>query len=181
MFFCDCRDSSGIGTATYFGNTVVQEIAMHLPSFPANVLTNAASQLLTGGATRASSALKSFESDLSSGDIGGAQSFLSTLQQKLSLGSSGSSSAISAQIAQVGSDLKSGSLTAAKADYAQLRQAISQLDESGAQSQSANGTSEGSSASLAALAGFNALQQGAYSNALNLSLPSSMPSLSVSF
>jgi len=152
---------------------------MHIPSLGPNVFTtaaSAASQLVSGTASRASSAVKSFESDLDSGDISGAQSFLSTLQQKISLaGQNSGSSAISSQLGQIGNDLKSGNLTAAKSDYAQLRQSLSSVT----QDQGATGTG---AASNAALAAYSALQQqSAYSSALNLSMPASMPSLSVSF
>lgn len=152
---------------------------MHIPSLGPNVFTtaaSAASQLLSGAASRASSAVKSFESDLDSGDVSGAQSFLSTLQQKISLaGQNSGSGAISSQLSQIGSDLKTGNLAAAKTDYAQLRQSLSSLTQD-------QGTTGAGTASSSALAAYTALQQqSAYSSALNLSMPASMPSLSVSF
>lgn len=154
---------------------------MHIPSLGPNVFTtaaSAASQLISGAAGRASSAVKSFESDLDSGNTTGAQSFLSTLQQKISL--AGQNSSLSSQLSQIGSDLKSGNVTAAKTDYAQLRQSLSSLSPSSlSHDQSATGAG---TASNAALAAYTALQQqSAYSSALNLSMPASMPSLSVSF
>jgi hypothetical protein len=158
---------------------------MHIPSLPANVFANAASaasQVLTGAANRASSTVKSFESDLDSGNITGAQSFLSTLQQKISLsgqnsGSTAISSQFGSQLGQISNDLKSGNLAAAKTDYSQLQQSLSTLKQD--LGTTGTGTGDGSSAALAA---YNALQQqSAYSSALNLSMPASMPSLSVSF
>lgn len=152
---------------------------MHIPSLPANVFTSAASaasQVLTGAANRASSAAKSFESDLDSGNITGAQSFLSTLQQKISLaGQNSGNTAISSQFGQIGNDLKSGNLAAAKTDYTQLKQSLSALQQE-------QGTTGAGADSSSALAAYSALQQqSAYSSALNLSMPASMPSLSVSY
>lgn len=149
---------------------------MHMPSLGPNVFTtaaSAASQLVSGAASRASSALKSVGSDLDSGNVTGAQSFLSTLQQKIS--QAGQSTSLSSQFSLIGNDLTSGNLTAAKSDFSQLQQSLSSLSQD--QSTSGAGT-----ASSAALAAYNALQQqSAYSSALNLSMPASMPSLSVSF
>lgn len=152
---------------------------MHIPSLGSNVFTtaaSAASQLVSGAASRASSAVKSFESDLDSGNITGAQSFLSTLQQKISLaGQNAGTGALSSQISQIGSDLKSGNLAAAKSDTTQLQQSLSFLTQG-------QGTTGAGTASGAELAAYNALQQqSAYSSALNLSMPASTPSLSVSF
>lgn len=145
---------------------------MLIPSLPMNFLSGAASQILSGAASRATTTAKGFESDLDSGNIAGAQSFLSTLQQKLS--QTGSSSAVSSGIAQVGSDLKSGNTAAAKLDFSNLRQSLEQLG----QTQNSTGAGDASSASLAAM---NALQQSAYSAAINLSMPSGASSLSVNF
>jgi hypothetical protein len=148
---------------------------MHIPSLPANVFTSAASQVLTGAASRAFSAVKNFTSGLDSGDAGTPQSFLSTLQQKISVaGQNNASNPLSQQFTQLNSDLKSGNLAAAKTDYSQLQQSLSALKD-----QSTTGAGGASSAAMAA---YSALQQqSAYSSALNLSMPSSMPSLSVSF
>jgi hypothetical protein len=153
---------------------------MHIPSFPANVLTSAASQVLTGAANRASSAVKNLASDLGSSSASGPQSFLSTLQQKLSPGSpSAAGSVLSAQIGQLSNDLKSGNVTAAKADYTQLQKVVSQLKA--AQTSTTGSQAGGGDDSSASLAAMNLLQQSAYSSALNLSMPASIPSLSVSF
>lgn len=153
---------------------------MHIPSFPANVLTSAASQLLTGAASRASSAVKNLASDLGSSSTSGTQPFLSTLQQQLSPGSTtAAGSALSAQITQVYNDLKSGNLTGAKADYSQLQKIVSQLKA--AQTSTTGSQASGGDDSSASLAAMNLLQQSAYSSALNLSMPASIPSLSVSF
>jgi|SRR5580698_5095206 len=148
---------------------------MHIPSLPANVFTSAASQLLTGAASRASSAVKNFTSDLSTAHAGSPQSFLSTLQQKITVaGQNNASSPLAQQLTQLSSDLKSGNLAAAKTDYSQLQQSLSTLKD-----QSTTGVGAASSAAMAA---YSALQQqSAYSSALNLSTPSSMPSLSVNF
>jgi len=145
---------------------------MLIPSLPLDFLSGAASQVLTGAASRAASSTKSFESNLDSGNIAGAQSFLSTLQQKLS--QTGASSTVSAGVAQVSSDLKSGNVAAAKSDFAQLKQSLLQAWKT----QSGAGAGNAASASQAAT---NALQQGAYSAAINLSMPSSASSLSVNF
>jgi hypothetical protein len=145
---------------------------MLIPSLPINFLSDAASQILSGAASRASSTVKGFESDLDSGNIAGAQSFLSTLQQKLS--PTGADSAVSAGIAQVGNDLKSGNLAAAKLDFTNLQQSIAQSK------QTQNTASAGDAAGAASLAALNALRQGAYSAAINLSMPASTSSLSVS-
>ena len=145
---------------------------MLIPSLPLDFLTGAASQVLTGAASRASSAVKSFESDLDSGNVAGAQSFLSTLQQKFS--QTGAASTVSSGINQIGNDLKSGNLAAAKSDFAQLKQSLMQAG----QAQSGAGAGDAASSSLAAM---NALQQGAYSAAINLSMPASSSSLSVNF
>jgi hypothetical protein len=144
---------------------------MLIPSLPMNILTGAASQFLSGAASHASFSAKSFESNLDSGNIAGAQSFLSTLQQTLS--QTGSNSAVSSGIAQVGSDLKSGNVAAAKLDFGNLRQSLEQLG----QTQNSSGAGDTANASLAAM---NALRQGAYSAAINLSMPASTSSLSVS-
>ena len=164
---------------------------MHIPSLPANVLTSTVSQALAGFTNRAQSAsgANSFESDLSSGNISGAQSFLSALQQKLSLeGSGAAGTAISTQITQLSNDLKSGNLTAAQTDFSSLKQTLAYQKHAaaGAASSSNSSAAQGSASSasasaseMAALAGYNALQQGAYAGAINLSMPANIPSLSV--
>jgi hypothetical protein len=148
---------------------------MHIPSLPANVFTSAASQALTQAASTAASTVKNFASNLDSSNIGTPQSFLSTLQQKISVaGQNSGSTSLSQQVAQLNGDLKSGNLSAAKTDYSQLEQSLSALKD-----QSTTGAGAASSAAMAA---YSALQQqSAYSSALNLSMPASMPSLSVSF
>jgi ribosomal protein S20 len=162
---------------------------MHGLAIPAtNLFTNAVSQTVAGFANRASSAARNFESDLQSGDIAGAQSFLTALQQKLGAqGSTPAGSAVSAQIKQVSNDLQSGNLTAAQTDFSNLQLSISQLkhrpglpasgNRSGAQAPGSAGTT--TSSALADLQSYNPLQQNAFSGALNLSLPASVPSLSV--
>jgi hypothetical protein len=165
---------------------------MLIPSLPVNVLTNVASQALTGSASRASSAAKGFESDLASGNISGAQSFLSTLQTKLSSGNSGAAgSAISAQVTQVSNDLKAGNLNAAQADFSQLKLAMTQQKNGLTAPPSSNGTrlrevlaqtiagsGDASGPSLAALESYNSLQQSAFAGAVNLSMPANVPSFS---
>ncbi len=157
---------------------------MHISALPANVFASAVSQPLNGSVARASSHTSSFESDLESGNIAGAQSFLSALQQKLSSnGSSATGSAIAAQIKQVSSDLSSGNINAAQADFSKLKLAVKQQAPS--VSHSNNGAKNqgqalaSSASSLTALGSYSALQQNAYANALNLSLPSSNSSFSV--
>jgi hypothetical protein len=152
---------------------------MHIPSLPANVFTSAASQALSGLASRAPSGPNTFESDLNSGNFAGAQSFLSTLQQKLSLGSAGGTgTAVSAQIAQVSNDLTAGNLTAARTDYSHLKSALAQQHH-GQTSGSTAQTASAAGSSLASLASYNALQQGAFNSAVNLTMPGNSPSLSV--
>jgi hypothetical protein len=148
---------------------------MRIPSLPANVFTSAASQALTQAASTAASTVKNFASNLDSSNIGTPQSFLSTLQQKISVaGQNSGSTSLSQQVAKLNGDLKSGNLSAAKTDYSQLEQSLSALKD-----QSTTGAGAASSAAMAA---YSALQQqSAYSSALNLSMPASMPSLSVSF
>ncbi len=153
---------------------------MHMPSLPANIFTSAASQALSGLASRAPSGAKSFEADLDSGNIAGAQSFLSALQQKLSLGASGGTgTGTSAQIAQVSNDLTSGNLTAARADFSHLQSTLAQQHHAPGASGANNGSSASSEGSLAALASYNALQQGAFNSAVNLSMPGNSPSFSI--
>jgi hypothetical protein len=165
--------------------TLFKEISVHIPSLPANAFMGALSQTLTGSAARVSGGgAKGFESDLASGNIAGAQSFLSTLQQKLSTdGSGGTGTAISAQLKQVSTDLSSGNVSAAQSDFQQLKSGISQLhaqavpgSQYGAgdlnQALAATGVTTSSLASYA-------LQQGAFTGALNLSSPSTNPSFSI--
>jgi hypothetical protein len=140
-------------------------------------------------ASRGSAGVKSFESDLDSGNIAGAQSFLSALQQKLPVGNSGgTASAVSSQITQVSNDLKSGNLTAARSDFSQLKLTLAQHKPGSAAPASNSGSSATQTSaasgnaldsSLAALASYNALQQGAFTGAVNLSMPASIPSLSI--
>jgi hypothetical protein len=148
-----------------------------------NFLPSAMSQTLAGFAGRASTALKSFDSDLDSGNVSGAQSFLSTLQQKVNAqGGAPAGSSLATQFSQVSSDLASGNLSAAKSDFASLQSGLAQLRK-GAQSLG-TGSQVGSSANTgseqSALQSLNLMQQSAYNTALNLTLPSAAPSLSVS-
>jgi hypothetical protein len=153
---------------------------MHIPSLPANIFTAAASQALSGLASRATSGPKTFEADLDSGNIAGAQSFLSTLQQKLSLGAvGGTGTAISAQIAQVSNDLTAGNLTAARSDYSHVQSALAQQHHAQASSNSTTQAASAAGSSLAALASYNASQEGAFNSAVNLSMPGNSPSLSI--
>lgn len=147
---------------------------MHVSSLPANTLLHAASQAATGLTGRASGP-SSFESDLASGNVAGAQSFLSALQTKLSAGKPGAAgSAISSQIAQVSGDLSANNLTTARKDFSRLKQILGQQKQVLAQQ-----NQEPSASSLSALSSYNALQQGAFSSAVNLSMPGSTPSLSI--
>ena len=145
---------------------------MHIPSLPGNLFTGAASQVLSGAASRASSAVKSFASDLDSGNnTSGAQSFASTLGQVSAGGNS-----LSTQVTQLGSDLKSGNLGAAQSDFTDLRRTFAHLKaDSGAQESDAQ-----NNAHIAAIAAYSALQQSAYSSALNLSMPGGASSFSAS-
>jgi hypothetical protein len=147
---------------------------MHIPSIPGNLFTGAVSQVLTGAASRASSTVKSFESNLDSGNsTSGAQSFLSTLGQ-LSAGGS----ALSTQAAQVGSDLQSGDLNAAQTDFAQLRKTFGHLKTlSGAQESGSTSGSQDNS-HIGATAAYNAMLQSAYSSAINLAMPGGTSSFS---
>jgi hypothetical protein len=151
-----------------------------------NLLASTVTQGLTGAANRASSSAKSFESDLNAGNISGAQSFLSALQQELSTGNTGS--AVSAQFAQVGNDLKSGDLTAARTDFSHLKLTISAQAHASAAQASASGNDLARTSTpsndvlnpqLAAFASYNALQRSAFSGAVDLSSPASIPSFSV--
>lgn len=153
-----------------------------------NSATNLVSQTLSGFANRASTAAQNFESDLQSGNITGAQSFLSALQQKLSVGSTGApGTGLSPQFAQVSQDLTTGDLAGADSDFSQLEAVFSQLKH-GAQAPTSGPRLDNNIASrmtgdpsLEGLSGNYLLQQSAYNNALNLSVPSSVPSLSVNW
>ena len=150
--------------------------------------TNLVSQTMSGFANRASTAAKNFESDLQSGNITGAQSFLSALQQKLSAGTSGAAgTGLAPQFAQVSQDLTAGDLAGADSDFSQLESVFSQLKHGG-QTPSLGLQLENNIASrmtgdpsLGGLSGDYLLQQSAYNNALNLSVPASVPSLSVNW
>jgi hypothetical protein len=141
---------------------------MHGLSLPANILTSVASDAVSNIASRVSSTASSFASDLQQAQSGG--------------------SSVSSSLAQLGSDLKSGNLSAAQADLAALRHSLpirrvaagsSPLaGTAGATSGSTNGSTD---PILAALQNSGVLQQTAYSNALNLSMPSTSPSISLDF
>lgn len=164
---------------------------MFIPGLPLNIIPNVAAQAVSGLINRASSGAKGFESDLDSGNLTGAQSFLTALQQKLSTGNAGGSgSALSAEIAQVKNDLDSGDLIAAHADFATLKMALVQRQHQSAHTasncgnqpltgptQNQIGLAQGSPAALVLS---NTLMQKAFASAVNLSVPSSVPSLSIS-
>lgn len=155
----------------------------------ANPLTNVVSQAVTGIANRASSAVKGFESDLQSGNLSGAPSFLSALQQGLTTqGPNSAEARISSQISQVSSDLQSGNLTAAQADFSNLQLTLAQTrhtpnnpsnPRTAVTTPAPVSSSSSANASLAALESYNSLDQNAFNTALNLSLPASVPSLSI--
>lgn len=159
----------------------------------ANLFTQAVSQIANGLANRASSQVKSFESDLQSGDMNGAQSFLTSLRQKLGTAvSTPAGAATSAQITQVSNDLTAGNLTAAQSDFSNLQLGLSAAKHRPGQpenrgsanppaaiSGTASSPSTASQSALAALQSPSVLQQEAFNSALNLSLPASLPSLSV--
>ena len=158
----------------------------------ANLFTQAVSQVANGFANRASTQVKSFESDLQSGDMNGAQSFLTSLRQKLGTAvSTPAGSAVSAQITQVSNDLTAGNLTAAQSDFSSLQLSLSAAKHRPGQQEnrgnanppaavSAGASSAATAQSaLAALQSPSVLQQEAFNSALNLSLPASLPSLSV--
>lgn len=155
-------------------------------ALPASLLTSTLSQAVSGIAGQATSAAKSFESDLQSGNITGAQAFLSTLRQQLvSQGATAAGSAITDQIQQVSNDLTAGNLTAAQSDFSGLKVDLRQLGHKSATTATGQGTTQQSlgsgsmSAALQQLSSYSPLQQSAYNTALNLSLPASLPSLSV--
>ncbi len=144
-----------------------------------NLLTSALSQTVAGFAGHASAALKGFDSDLDSGNLSGAQSFLSALQQKVNArGQAPAGGAISGEFAQVNQDLQSGDLVSAHADFASLKSSLAHLNQPGSSTAPPSSADPGSS--LASLQSLNLLQQSAYNSALHLTLPTSMPSLSVS-
>lgn len=144
-----------------------------------NLLTSTLSQTVAGLAGHATAALKGFDADLDSGNVSGAQSFLSALQQKVNArGQAPAGGAISGEFAQVNQDLQSGDLVSARADFASLRSSLAHLNQPG--SSTAQSSSADPSSSLASLQSLNLLQQSAYNSALHLTLPTSMPSLSVS-
>jgi hypothetical protein len=160
---------------------------MHGLSLPSSsMLTSAVSQAVQGFANRASSQLKTFTDDVESSNVPAAQSFLSTLQQKVtSQYGFATGSALSSQFAQVKSDLQSGNLTGAQSDFSNLQASLSQAKQSTkrtATSGSTGTTGSGSANNTVApeLYSSNALQQAAYNSALNLSMPASVPTLSVS-
>lgn len=152
-----------------------------------NLFTQAVSQIANGFASRASSQVKSFESDLQSGDMNGAQSFLTALRQKLGTTvSTPAGAATSAQITQVSNDLTAGNLTAAQTDFSSLQLSLSQAKHRPSQTSGpaqASGlpqaTPASSQSALAALQSPEILQQSAFNSALSLSMPPSLPSLSV--
>lgn len=145
-----------------------------------NLLTSALSQTVAGLAGHASAALKGFDADLDSGNVSGAQSFLSALQQKVNArGQAPAGGAISGEFAQVNQDLQSGDLVSARADFASLKSSLAHLNQPGS-STAAPLSSADPTSSLASLQSLNLLQQSAYNSALHLTLPTSMPSLSVS-
>ena len=149
-----------------------------------SLVTSALSQTVAGFAGRASAELKGFDADLDSGNLSGAQSFLSALQQKASAqGAAPAGSSISSEFAQVRQDLHGNDLIAARSDFATLKSDLAQMHRAGQTPGAASGqTSAGSSDSsspLSALQSLNLMQQSAYNSALHLTLPSSVPSLSV--
>ncbi len=161
---------------------------MHGLAIPSINPSNLVSQAVTSLANRASSAVGNFESQLQSGNIAGAQSFLTALEQKLAApGSTGATSPIAAQITQISNDLKSGDVNSAETDFSSLRVSLSHL-KGGSGWPAANGGGFASASgisglstdpSLAALQPYSSLEQSAFNSALNLSLPTSLPSLSV--
>jgi hypothetical protein len=160
---------------------------MHGLSLPSSgMLTSAVSQAVQGFANRASSQLKTFTDDVEAGNVPAAQSFLSTLQQKVTAQNGfATGNALSGQFAQVSSDLQSGNLTAAQSDFANLQLSLSHAKQStkgatGSGSAGTAGSNFGNSTIAPELYSSNALQQAAYNSALNLSMPASPPSLSVS-
>jgi hypothetical protein len=159
---------------------------MHGLSLPSgSMLTSAVSQAVQGFASRASSQLKTFTDDVQAGNVPAAQSFLSTLQQKVTAQNGfATGNALSGQFAQVNSDLQSGNLTAAQTDFANLQHSLSEAKHSakGTSGPSSAGTTASNSANSTIapeLYSSNALQQAAYNSALNLSMPASVPTLSV--
>jgi hypothetical protein len=153
---------------------------------PASMLTGAVSQAVQGFANRASSQLKTFTDDVEAGNVPAAQSFLSTLQQKVTAQNGfATGNALSGQFAQVNNDLQSGNLTAAQSDFVSLQQSLSQAKQSakgsaGAHSTGATVSNSANPTIAPELYSSNALQQAAYNSALNLSMPASVPALSVS-
>jgi len=172
---------------------------MHALNIPAtNLFTNTVQQTVANFASRASNAIHSFESDLQSGDVAGAQSFLSALEQKAAAqGAAPAGSNLATQFTQVSNDLQSGNLTAAKSDFSTLATGLAQIRHSPAQPKSTivrsepgsfamqnsaasqNSASAPPSSPMSELQSLNVLAQGAYNTALNLTLPTAVPSLSL--
>jgi len=160
---------------------------MHALAMPAtNLFSSAVEQAVSGFASRASAAIKGFESDVQAGNGAGAQSFLSALQQKVTAQGAPASGTVSAQFSQVSNDLQAGNLLAAQADFSTLATSLSQLKHRSAQpSASANNSqpstpnSGDGNSDLPTLQSLSGLQQSAYDSALSLSLPSAVPSLSI--
>jgi hypothetical protein len=165
---------------------------MHLPLPSISPMSDVLSQTLTSFAGRASTTAKNFESDLQSGNIAGAQSFLSALQQKMTSGSTGTAgNDLALQFGKIRNELTTGDLAGAQSDFSGLEQVLSQLKHGSAGQTTAPGTGVQTSAGgtqgvmgAPAQLPFDSsylLQQSAYNNALNLSVPASIPSFSANW